>query len=202
MSTQKVSSHGVLQFDAIERTLENDLRVIVVPTGLPHLVSLQIPVQTGSRNEIEKGKTGFAHFFEHMMFRGTERFPSHKYQEVMTRVGARQNAYTTDDYTNYHATFSAKDLATVLELEADRFQNLKYSIDDFQTESRAVLGEYNKSSAHPLAKLFEIQRDHAFSQHTYIQRWDFYPISKICLISLIILVNSLIVGTDLNIPVF
>ncbi len=167
MATQKVSPNGVLQFDAVERTLENDLRVIVVPTGLPHLVSLQIPVQTGSRNEIEKGKTGFAHFFEHMMFRGTERFPSHKYQEVMTRVGARQNAYTTDDYTNYHATFSAKDLATVLELESDRFQNLKYSIEDFQTESRAVLGEYNKSSANPLAKLFEIQRDHAFTQHTY-----------------------------------
>ena len=167
MTTQKVSTNGVLHFDAIERTLENDLRVIVVPTGLPHLVSLQIPVQTGSRNEIEKGKTGFAHFFEHMMFRGTERFPSHKYQEVMTRVGARQNAYTTDDYTNYHATFSVKDLATVLELEADRFQNLNYSIEDFQTESRAVLGEYNKSSANPLAKLFEIQRDHAFSQHTY-----------------------------------
>ena len=69
MVAQKVSKNGVLQFDALEQTLENDLRVIVVPTGLPHLVSLQIPVQTGSRNEIEKGKTGFAHFFEHMMFR-------------------------------------------------------------------------------------------------------------------------------------
>ena len=53
MVAQKVSKNGVLQFDALEQTLENDLRVIVVPTGLPHLVSLQIPVQTGSRNEIE-----------------------------------------------------------------------------------------------------------------------------------------------------
>lgn len=167
MVAQKVSKNGVLQFDALEQTLENNLRVIVVPTGLPHLVSLQIPVQTGSRNEIEKGKTGFAHFFEHMMFRGTEQFPTHKYQEIMTSVGARQNAYTTDDYTNYHATFSSKDLATVLELEANRFKNLNYSIEDFQTESRAVLGEYNKSSANPLAKLFEIQRDHAFTRHTY-----------------------------------
>ena len=167
MVAHKVSKNGVLQFDALEQTLENDLRVIVVPTGLPHLVSLQIPVQTGSRNEIEKGKTGFAHFFEHMMFRGTEQFPTHKYQEIMTSVGARQNAYTTDDYTNYHATFSSKDLATVLELEANRFKNLNYSIEDFQTESRAVLGEYNKSSANPLAKLFEIQRDHAFTRHTY-----------------------------------
>ena len=54
------------------RDLDNGLRVIIVPTDYPDIVTLQIPVQTGSRNEIEPGKTGFAHFFEHMMFRGTE----------------------------------------------------------------------------------------------------------------------------------
>src|SRR5436305_1271403 len=60
----------ILPFKATERTLPNGLKVIVVPTGFPNLVSIQIPVRTGSRNEIEPGKTGFAHFFEHMMFRG------------------------------------------------------------------------------------------------------------------------------------
>ena len=59
-------------FRSPPRTLPNGLRVIVVPTGFPNIVSLQIPVQTGSRNEVEPGKSGFAHFFEHMMFRGTE----------------------------------------------------------------------------------------------------------------------------------
>ena len=61
----------ILPFAAGEKTLPNGLKVIVVPTGFPNLVSLQIPVQTGSRNEVEPGKSGFAHFFEHMMFRGT-----------------------------------------------------------------------------------------------------------------------------------
>src|SRR5262245_65785325 len=103
-------SNDVLPFKATEKTLANGLRVIVVPTGFPNIVSLQIPVQTGSRNEVEPGKSGFAHFFEHMMFRGTKLYPPEKYQQILTQVGARQNAYTTNDYTNYHTTFSKEDL--------------------------------------------------------------------------------------------
>jgi len=168
MSENTAGAPGdILPFDATERTLANGLKVIIVPTGFPNLVSLQIPVQTGSRNEVEPGKSGFAHFFEHMMFRGTERYPAHAYQEVITRAGARQNAYTTDDYTNYHITFAKEDLEAILELEADRFMNLAYSEEDFRTEARAVLGEYNKNSADPLQKLFEVQREHAYSVHPY-----------------------------------
>jgi zinc protease len=157
----------LLPFPAVEKTLPNGLRVIVVPTGFPNLVSLQIPVQTGSRNEVEPGKSGFAHFFEHMMFRGTQQFPPPKYQAILTRAGARQNAYTTDDFTNYHVTFAKEDLETILQIEADRFQNLSYPPEAFKTEARAVLGEYNKNSANPLTKLIEVQRDHAFTTHTY-----------------------------------
>ena len=157
----------LLTFPISEHTLANDLRVIVVATGLPDVVSVQIPVQAGSRNEVEPGKTGFAHFFEHMMFRGTEAYPPARYQEVLTRAGARSNAYTTDDYTNYHATFSRDDLARVLEIEGDRFQRLRYPEEDFKTEARAVLGEYNKNSADPTEKLFEVMRDHAYTTHTY-----------------------------------
>ncbi len=149
------------------KDLENGLRVIVIPTDYPNIVSLQIPVQVGSRNEVEPGKSGFAHFFEHMMFRGTEKYPAEKYNEILKNAGADQNAYTSDDYTNYHTTFSKEDLETILMLEADRFQNLKYSLEDFKTESRAVLGEYNKNSANPLNKLFEVQRKAAFKKHTY-----------------------------------
>jgi len=157
----------IIPFPAEQVTLPNGLRVIAVNTGFPNLVSLQIPVQTGSRNEVEPGKSGFAHFFEHMMFRGTERFSTEDYQDIVTRSGARQNAYTTDDYTNYHMTFAAEDLETILDLEADRFMNLRYSEADFKTEARAVLGEYNKSAADPLTKLLEVQRDHAYTTHTY-----------------------------------
>src|ERR1044071_1113540 len=108
----------LLPFQAVSKTLPNGLKVIIVPTGLPNIVSIQIPVQTGSRNEIEPGKSGFAHFFEHMMFRGTPAYPANAHQEIITRAGARQNAYTTDDYTNYHITFAAEDLEKVLEIEA------------------------------------------------------------------------------------
>jgi zinc protease len=166
-SPRTTSQQDILPFRITETTLPNGLRVIVVPTGTPEIVSLQIPVQTGSRNEVEPGKTGFAHFFEHMMFRGTEAYPADVYQAILTRAGARQNAYTTDDFTNYHVTFSKGDLERILEIEADRFQRLKYSEEDFRTEARAVLGEYNKNSADPTEKLFEVMRDHAYTTHTY-----------------------------------
>lgn len=158
---------SLLPFKAVEKSFPNGLQVIVVPTGFPNLVSLQIPVQTGSRNEVEPGKSGFAHFFEHMMFRGTKAYPPDRYQAILTQAGARQNAYTTDDYTNYHITFAKEDLEKILEIEADRFQNLAYAEADFKTESRAVLGEYNKNSANPGNKLYEVLRDTAYTTHTY-----------------------------------
>jgi zinc protease len=157
----------VLPLNVTERSLPNGLRVMVVPTGFPGLVSVQIPVQTGSRNEVEPGKTGFAHLFEHLMFRGTPTNPPEKYQAAMTRVGARQNAYTSDDYTNYFVTFAKEDLETVLALEADRFMNLQVPEDVFATETRAVLGEYEKNSADPSNKLYEQLRDTAFAAHPY-----------------------------------
>jgi zinc protease len=160
-------SSDILPFAALTRTLPNGLQVIVVATGLPNLVALQIPVQTGSRNEVEPGKSGFAHFFEHMMFRGTPRFPPEEYEAIITRAGARQNAYTTDDYTNYHITFAREDLETILAIEADRFMNLAYSEEGFKTEARAILGEYNKSSANPMTRLVEAQREAAFDVHPY-----------------------------------
>ncbi len=156
-----------LPFQATEKTLPNGLKVIVVPTGFPNLVSVQIPVQTGSRNEVEPGKSGFAHFFEHMMFRGTKNYSPEAFDAVMAKAGARHNAFTTDDFTNYHSTFAAADLEEVLKAEGDRFQNLSYEVEAFKTESRAVLGEYNKSAANPYLKLFEVMHDHAFTTHPY-----------------------------------
>jgi len=167
VSAAPAAAPDVLPFRAVERTLPNGLRVIVVPTGFPDIVSVQIPVQTGSRNEVEPGKSGFAHFFEHMMFRGTKAHPPGAYQAIVTRMGARQNAYTSDDLTNYHLTFAKEDLEKVLEIEADRFMNLDYRVEEFKTESRAVLGEYNKNASNPLMKLEEAQRASAFRVHPY-----------------------------------
>jgi len=150
-----------------ERELANGLKVIVVKTDFPDIVSLQIPVQTGSRNEIEPGKTGFAHFFEHMMFRGTKNVSPEEFNAALKRAGADINAYTTDDYTNYHIDFTKADLETILALEADRFMNLSYGEDVFRTEALAVKGEYIKNSANPIRKLFEQVRAVHYKEHTY-----------------------------------
>ena len=159
---QKVFPYAYSQGD-----LSNGLRLITVTTEFPNIVAVYIVVQAGSRNEVEPGLTGFAHLFEHLMFKGTEKFPPAKYDETIKRLGAFSNAFTTDDYTCFQTVFSKEDLGTVLMMEADRFQNLKYSEADFKTETLAVLGEYNKDSSSPFSKLNETLRDTAFAVHTY-----------------------------------
>jgi zinc protease len=75
-AAQSAAAGGdIYPFPTHVRDLPNGLRVIVIETGFPDIVSLQIPVSVGSRNEVEPGKSGFAHFFEHMMFRGTKNIP-------------------------------------------------------------------------------------------------------------------------------
>lgn len=157
----------VFPFKIHEHTLANGLRIVAVPYQSPGIVSLYLVVRTGSRDEVEAGHSGFAHFFEHMMFRGTSRYPTEKYNEVLKRMGADANAYTDDDKTVYHITGPATGFATMVELEADRFQNLKYSEDAFRTEALAVLGEYNKSASNPFLALHEKLRETAFTRHTY-----------------------------------
>jgi len=147
--------------------LENGLRVMVVKTDYPDVVSLQIPVSVGSRNEVEAGKTGFAHFFEHMMFKGSEKFPQDVYSDILKNSGVDNRAYTTNDYTNYHLNFSKEHLAKVLEIEADIFQNLTYSEEQFRTEALTVKGEYLKNNASPIRKLLSAVRNEAFEKHTY-----------------------------------
>ena len=147
--------------------LPNGLRLVTVPTDQPNLVALYIVVSTGSRNEVEPGKSGYAHFFEHMMFRGSKNYTPAQRDEILKRAGASSNAYTTDDRTVYHEVFSKEDLPAVMKLEADRFKHLQYGQDVYKTEALAVLGEYNKNSASPTSKLFEVLRETAFKTHTY-----------------------------------
>ncbi|MDT7778640.1 MAG: zinc protease [Acidobacteriota bacterium] len=147
--------------------LPNGLRLVTIPTDYPNLVALYVVVSVGSRNEIEAGKSGFAHFFEHMMFRGSENYTPERREEIFKRAGAETNAYTSDDRTVYHATFSKEDLDEIMAAEADRFQHLKYTPEQFKTESKAVKGEYDKNSANPFSKMHEVLRETAFSKHTY-----------------------------------
>lgn len=167
VAAQGRPTRDILPFKATEVVLPNGLKVIVVPTGFPNIVSLQIPVQTGSRNEVEPGKSGFAHFFEHILSKGSKEMDKTRANGILTRAGARENAYTTDDFTNYHITFAKEDLETMLTLQAERFQRLEYSEAEFKTEARAVLGEYNKNASSPREKLREAIRDNAFTTHTY-----------------------------------
>ena len=147
--------------------LDNGLRVMVVKTDYPDVVSLQIPVSVGSRNEVKAGKTGFAHFFEHMMFKGSKKFPQDEYTAIFKNAGVDNRAYTTNDYTNYHLNFSKQHLDKVLEIEADIFQNLTYTEEQFRTEALTVKGEYLKNNASPIRKLLSAVREEAFDTHTY-----------------------------------
>ncbi len=157
----------VFPFAYDQRDLPNGLRLITVPLKFPHIVALYIVVNVGSRNETEEGKSGFAHLFEHMMFRGTEAYPPERYDAVLKQAGAAQNAYTDDDLTAYHTTFTREDLEAIVAMEADRFQNLQYAEEAFRTEARAVLAEYNKDSAEPFHLLHEKLREAAFERHPY-----------------------------------
>src|SRR6266487_4384342 len=147
--------------------LENGLRLVTVPTDYPNMVALYIVVQTGSRNEVEPGKSGYAHLFEHLMFRGSENYTSEQADTILKRAGAESNASTNADRTTYYETFSKEDLDAVMKLEADRFQRLNYPEPSYKTETLAVLGEYNKNSADPTSKLDEVLHATAFTTHTY-----------------------------------
>jgi zinc protease len=150
-----------------KEVLPNGLTVVMIPMENPGLVAYYSVVRTGSRDEVEPGKSGFAHFFEHMMFRGTKKHPAAEYDHVMTGIGADANAYTTDDLTAYHLNFAKEDLEKVIEMESDRFQNLSYEKPAFQTEAGAVYGEYRKDITQPFELLSEKMQDLAYDVHTY-----------------------------------
>ncbi|NOY05339.1 MAG: insulinase family protein [Chlorobi bacterium] len=160
-------SQGIFPYKYSVVTLENGLKAYLIPTQNPGLVAYYSIVRTGSRDEWEPGHSGFAHFFEHMMFRGTKTYPGPVYDRLVTEMGADANAYTTDDYTAYHLKFAREDLERVMELESDRFQNLFYEEPEFITEAGAVYGEFRKGRTNPWWVLFESIQNTAFDVHTY-----------------------------------
>jgi zinc protease len=158
---------NILPYPIHQYKLANGLNVVTVPFDSPGLAAFYIVVSVGSRNEVEPGVTGFAHFFEHMMFRGTDKYPRQKYNEVLKMTGAGANANTSLDRTIYHMTGNVDYLEKMFELESDRFMNLNYPEHDFKVEAGAVKGEYTKNFANPYQRLYESLLNTAFDLHTY-----------------------------------
>lgn len=158
---------GVFPWPVHRETLQNGLKIIVIPMPGDGLASYWSVVRTGSRDEVEKGVSGFAHFFEHMMFRGSDKYPGKIYDQIVSSMGADSNASTWDDKTVYHLSIAKDDLPTVVEIEADRFQNLNYDEAAFRTEAGAVYGEYRKGRTNPFEVLYESLQNTAFDVHTY-----------------------------------
>ena len=147
--------------------LDNGLKAYLIPMEGSGLFAYYSVVRTGSRDEWEPGKSGFAHFFEHMMFRGTKKYPGNVYDKMVTEMGADANAYTTDDYTCYHMVAPREHLEKIVDIESDRFQNLFYEEREFRTEAGAVYGEYRKGRVNPYSVLLEELQNTAFDKHTY-----------------------------------
>jgi zinc protease len=163
-----VTSSDIFPYSYKIEELENGLKVVSIPLPNPNIISYYTVVRSGSRNEVEPGKSGFAHFFEHIMFKGTKKVPRAAYDEFLTRLGAGTNGYTTNDYTCYFVVFAGREnLAEVVETEADRFINLYYDEEMLKTEAPVIEGEYYASVSNPARRLDELLRDTAFVAHSY-----------------------------------
>jgi zinc protease len=158
----------IFPFDYKVVEMENGFKVVSIPLPNPNIISYYTIVRSGSRNEVEPGKSGFAHFFEHMMFKGTENMSPEEYDNFLSEIGAGTNAYTTDDYTCYYVVFAGREnLESVVKAEADRFINLYYDEEMLKTEATVIEGEYYASVSSPSRRLFELLRDTAFERHSY-----------------------------------
>jgi predicted Zn-dependent peptidase len=113
-----------LPFEIHERTLPNGLSAIVVPMATPGVASCFVWMDVGSRDEVDAGRTGFAHFFEHLMFYGTPTLGREAREREILRLGAEENAWTWFDETVYHATLSKDAVPRYLEMQADLFQHI------------------------------------------------------------------------------
>ncbi len=150
-----------------QHVLKNGLRVAFVAYDSPGLVAYYTLMRVGSRNEPEEGRSGYAHFFEHMMFRGTKTHSGDDYNATVTRLGLNTNAFTSYDMTVYHLYGPAQALPTIIDYEADRFSHLDYPEELFKTEAGAILGEYAKSASQPDLLFDEKMSGTAFTKHTY-----------------------------------
>jgi zinc protease len=155
----------IFPFEYKQVQLSNGFKAYLIRAGAPGQIAYVTVVRTGARDEWEPGRSGYAHFFEHMMFHGTPRYP--QYDAVTSRIGAMRNASTSNDFTNYYLVAANDSLEKIIDLESDRFMNLEYTEPEFRTEAGAILGEFSQGRANPYLYLAEKTADTAFDRHTY-----------------------------------
>jgi zinc protease len=148
-------------------TLANGLKVVLHEDHSTPIVHVELWYHVGSKNE-KKGRTGFAHLFEHMMFKGSKNVEPEGHPSRISSIGGQSNAYTNEDVTVYWQTIPAQYLPMVLWLEADRMATLRIDEKVFQTEREVVKEERRmRVESQPYGKLNEIIYDQAFTTHTY-----------------------------------
>jgi zinc protease len=148
-------------------TLPNGLKVVFLEDHSTPIVHLQLWYHVGSKNE-RPGRTGFAHFFEHMMFKGSKNVEAEGHPSYISSVGGQSNAFTNEDATVFWETVPSQYLPLILWLEADRMASLKIDERAFKNEREVVKEERRmRIENQPYGRLQEIIADQAFAVHPY-----------------------------------
>ncbi len=165
----KKTNYGTIGGKALERfDFPNGLRLFVAQNKIAPVFSYQTWFNVGSRDEVP-GKSGLAHLFEHMMFKGTKKRPQGVFDRTMESSGARDlNAFTSTDYTAYVASLPVESLELVAELESDRMTNLSLTKEQFDSEREVVHNERKQvMENNPEGKMYEELQRSAFPTHPY-----------------------------------
>lgn len=150
----------------IRQTLANGLQVILREVHSAPVASWYVAYRIGSRNE-RTGQTGISHWVEHMMFKGTDRYPAGTLDKAIDRVGGNWNAFTSNDVTMYHETLPAAQLMLAMDAEADRMANARFMADDVESERTVIISERQGNENRPTFWLGEQMRAAAFRVHGY-----------------------------------
>jgi zinc protease len=162
----KASDLGI-SLDVEKYTLSNGMKVLLhVDKRIP-MVSVNQWYDVGSFHE-DRERTGLAHFFEHLMFKGTKKFPNGQFDKIVSKVGGQNNAFTTRDYTGYYEIVPTSSLKKILELESDRMVNLNFIESQIQSEREVVKEERRmRTENSPTGYIFEIMMQASFKGHPY-----------------------------------
>ena len=154
-------------FNAKSFELRNGLKVIVIENKRAPVVAQMIWYNFGSGIE-ENGKSGLAHFMEHLMFKGTKKFPDSSYSDYISKIGGSENAFTSYDYTAYYQVFPKYELEKIMQMESDRMVNLTLTKENVEIEKKVILEErFQRVESDPSAKLDESMRSILFPNHYY-----------------------------------
>ena len=161
-------SSGVRAADrVVATTLDNGLRVLLIEDARSPIVSFQVWYRVGSRNE-HRGATGIAHFLEHLMFKGTPSHGPKEFARLVEQNGGQDNAFTSQDVTSYYVDIAADKLDLVIDLEADRMQNLLLDPKEINSERQVVIEERRtRTEDDPGGFLGEEVSSIAFKAHPY-----------------------------------